>query len=63
MSTFDNNNIMPRYTFIAILMTIIGMAVVVKSVYTMTVKRDYWMKVANQKEKHEAIELHVDKAE
>jgi len=61
MSTFDNNNIMPRYTFIAILMTIIGVAVVVKSVYTMTVKRDYWMKVANQKEKHEAIELHPNR--
>ena len=48
MSKFDNNNIMPRYTFIAALMTLIGIAVLVKSVYIMTVKHDYWMEVAQQ---------------
>ena len=56
MSKFDNNNIMPRYTFIAILMTILGVAVVVKSIYIMTVKRDYWMEVNNQKQKNKEYE-------
>ena len=49
MNRFDNDKIIPRYSFIAALMTIIGIAVLVKAVYIMTVKHDYWMEVANQK--------------
>lgn len=43
---FDYKKIMPRYTVIAILMTLVAIAVVAKSFYIMTAKRDYWMKVA-----------------
>ncbi|MBR6181733.1 MAG: transpeptidase family protein [Prevotella sp.] len=61
MSKFDNNDIMPRYTFIAILMTIIGVAVVLKSIYIMTVKKDYWMEVANQKKRNETYKENANR--
>ncbi len=48
MSRFDNNNIIPRYSFIAAIMTLLGIAVVLKAAYIMTVKHDYWMEVAQQ---------------
>ncbi len=51
MSKFDNKKIMPRYTFIAIVMTFVGLAVIGKTVYTMTINRDYWMKVASRQKK------------
>ena len=51
MSKFDNRNIMPRYTFIAALITLMGIVVIVKSVLIMTVHRDYWMAVSNQKKR------------
>ena len=56
MSKFDSKNIMPRYTLIAIVMTIAGIAVLVKAVYIMTVKHDYWMEVANQKKSSSKVE-------
>ena len=37
---------MPRYSAIAIVMTLVAVAVVGKTMYIMTAKRDYWMKVA-----------------
>ena len=40
MSRFDNNNIIPRYSFIAAIMTLLGIAVVLKAAYIMTVKHD-----------------------
>ena len=40
---------MPRYTLVAVMMTIVDTAVVAKAFYTMTAKRDYWMEVAKQK--------------
>ena len=49
MSKFNNKKIIPRYSFIAILMTIAGVAVIIKATYIMTVKHDYWMDVAKQK--------------
>ncbi|MDY6205280.1 MAG: penicillin-binding protein [Prevotella sp.] len=48
MSSFNHKKVMPRYTFIAILMSLIAIAVVAKSFYIMTAKRDYWMKVASR---------------
>lgn len=51
MSKFDYNKIMPRYSAIAVLMTLIALAVVAKAGYIMTAKRDYWMKVANRVKK------------
>ncbi len=51
MSKFDYNKIMPRYSVIAILMTLVSLMVVAKAAYIMTVKRDYWMKVADRVKK------------
>ena len=48
MSQFDNKKIMPRYSLIAILMTLFAGLVLAKTGYLMTVKRDYWMKVADR---------------
>lgn len=45
---FDQNNIMPRYTVLASILTLVAIAVVAKAGYIMTVKKDYWMKVADR---------------
>lgn len=49
MGKFDNKKIIPRYSFIAVLMFIVGMAVIGRVIYIMTVKRDYWTEVAKQR--------------
>lgn len=51
MSKFDSNKIMPRYSAIALVMTMIAFAVVVKAGYIMTVKRSYWEQVADRVKK------------
>lgn len=51
MSKFDSNKIMPRYSAIALVMTMIAFAVVVKASYIMTVKRSYWEQVADRVKK------------
>ena len=51
MSKFDSPKIMPRYTFITILMTLVAVAVIGKTLYIMTAKRDYWMAVADRQKK------------
>ncbi len=51
MSKFDYNQIMPRYSVIAIIMTLISLMVVAKAAYIMTAKRDYWQKVADRVKK------------
>ena len=51
MSKFDSNKVMPRYSAIAILMTVIAVLVVGKTLYLMTAKRDYWLKVADRVKK------------
>ena len=43
---FNEHKIMPRYSVIAIVMTLIAVAVLGKTFYTMTAGRPYWMKVA-----------------
>lgn len=49
MSKFNYKKVMPRYTLVAVLMTLIATAVIMKALYTMTARHDYWMKVAEQK--------------
>ena len=39
---------MPRYFAIAVVLTLIGLAVIIKAGYTMTVNRNYWEVVANR---------------
>ena len=47
-SKFDYKKIMPRYSVIAIVMTLVAVAVVCKAFYTMTADRQYWMDVASR---------------
>ena len=39
---------MPRYSAFALLMTLLAIAVIGKTLYIMTAKRDYWMEVADR---------------
>lgn len=50
-SKFNYKKIMPRYSVIAIVMTLMSVAVVVKAFYTMTANRQYWMQVASRQAK------------
>ena len=45
MSKFKKEKVLPRYLLVAVLLSIVGVAVVVKAGYTMTVDRDYWLAV------------------
>ena len=51
MSKFDAKKVMPRYRAISLVMIIIAVLVVGKSLYIMTAKRDYWMKVAERQKR------------
>ena len=52
MSKFDNSKVMPRYSVIAIIMSLVAVAVIGKTIYTMTAGRAYWLEVAaSQKER------------
>ena len=48
MSKFKNDKVMPRYFAIAVVLTMIGFAVVGKAMYIMTAKKDYWTQVAGR---------------
>lgn len=48
MSKFNRDKIIPRYTAIAIVITVLGIAVVIKALYIMTAKRSYWEEVAQR---------------
>lgn len=48
MSKFDHNKIMPRYSIIAFVLTLLAITVVGRAAYIMTVKKDYWMEVADR---------------
>ena len=54
MSTFNKNKVMPRYFFISVALTLVGIAIVVKALYIMTAKQQYWEIVASQM-KHDSI--------
>ena len=46
MSKFKSDKVMPRYFAIAVVMTLIGFAIVGKAMYIMTAKKQYWSDVA-----------------
>ena len=48
MSKFKSDKVMPRYFAIAVVLTLIGFAVVGKAMYIMTAKKDYWTQVASR---------------
>lgn len=48
MSKFNNDKVMPRYMAIAIVLTLVGLAVIGKAFYTMTAKKQYWTDVADR---------------
>lgn len=48
MSKFNHDKVMPRYFAIAVVLTLIGFAVVGKAMYIMTAKKDYWTQVASR---------------
>lgn len=48
MSKFNNDKVMPRYFAIAVVLTLIGFAIVGKAMYIMTAKKDYWTQVASR---------------
>ena len=48
MSKFKSDKVMPRYFAIAVVLTLIGFAVVGKAMYIMTAKRQYWTEVASR---------------
>ena len=48
MSKFDSKKVMPRYSFLAIIMTLVAVTVLCKTMYIMTAKRDFWMQVADR---------------
>lgn len=48
MSKFDSKKVMSRYSFLAILMTLVAITVVGKTLYIMTAKRAFWEEVADR---------------
>ena len=48
MSKFSKDKVMPRYFAIAIVMTLLGCAIIGKAMYIMTIKKDYWTQVASR---------------
>ena len=48
MSKFDREKVMPRYFLVAVVLTVIGLAVLVKALYVMTAKKEYWTEVADR---------------
>ena len=54
MSRFNSDKVMPRYFFIAVLLTLAGVAVIAKTLYIMTAEKEYWMTVQSQL-KHDSI--------
>lgn len=48
MSKLDRDKVMPRYFVIAVVLTLIGVAVVARAGYIMTAKKQYWTEVASR---------------
>ncbi len=48
MSKFDSEKVMPRYFIIAVVLTVIGFAILGKALYIMTAKKEYWTEVADR---------------
>lgn len=45
---FNRDKVMPRYMFVAIVLTLVSITVICKAMYTMTAKKQYWMEVADR---------------
>ena len=54
MSKFENSKVMPRYFAIAVALTLVGIAILVKALYIMTAEKEYWATVQEQL-KHDSI--------
>lgn len=48
MNSFKSDKVMPRYFAIAVVLTLIGFAIVGKAMYIMTAKKEYWDQVASR---------------
>ena len=48
MSKFERKKVLPRYTIIAVVLTLIGFAVLAKATFIMTAEKPYWDKVAER---------------
>lgn len=48
MSKFESKKVMPRYLSIAVVLTLVGLAILAKTVYIMTAKKDYWQVVSSK---------------
>ena len=48
MSKFRTDKVMPRYFAIALVLTLIGFAIIGKALYIMTAKKTYWTQVASR---------------
>ena len=51
MSRFNNDKVMPRFFAIALILTLIGLAIIGKALYIMTAKKDYWTQVADRQKR------------
>ncbi len=51
MSKFEKDKVLPRYFFMAMALTLIGVAVLAKAGYTMTARKAYWDVVADSQKK------------
>ena len=48
MSKFNEKKVMPRYSLICMLLTLVALAVLIKAGYIMTAQRSYWEQVAKR---------------
>ena len=48
MTKFNYHKIMPRFNFLAFVLTVGAIAVLGQAAYIMTAKKTYWMKVASR---------------
>ncbi len=52
MSKFQKDKVLQRYLAIAVLLTLVCIAVIIKAGHTMTIDRDYWMAVSEGQRPH-----------
>lgn len=52
---FPKDKVIPRYSAIAVVMTLIGILIIGKATYIMTVKKPYWMAVAERFRKENKV--------
>lgn len=48
MSKFDVKKILPRYSFVAVVLALLAVAVIAKAAYVMTAQRGFWLAVADR---------------